>query len=57
MTDHGLNFAEVIVNTVPRGGPTTEASLFFISNDMQVFFSNTRDLMYCVLKRNVGQRC
>ena len=58
MTDHGLNFAEVIVNTVPRGGPTTEASLLFISNDMQdVIFSNSRDLMYCVLKRNVGQRC
>ena len=46
MTDHGLNFAEVIVNTVPRGGPTTEASLLSISNDMQdVIFSNSRDLM------------
>ena len=58
VTDHGLNFAEVIVNTVPRGGPTTEASLLFISNDMQdVIFSKCGDLMYCVLKRNVGQRC
>ena len=56
MTDHVLNFAEIIVNSVPRGGPTTEVNQLFISNDM-MSFSNSRDLMCCVLKRNVGQRC